>query len=163
MTHNAKIAHVVGAAILTMCATGSAVARDSVAALRTDLTAVQESVAELNSQVQAIQFNQDHNIVRLAAYVANGEFNSYIISLTRLSDGCRVFVGDERVTSAVTPPNTADILMDPGEIMNLAGVDEFFNQPAMIPLHVECVGDEGIEKGNVTGMLFRPAALPTFD
>lgn len=163
MTHNTKIAHVVCAAILTMCSTGSAMARDSVAALRTDLAAVQDSVAVIQDQVQIIQFNQDHNIVEFAAYVANDLFNQYIIELTRISNGCRVFVADERVTSATTSTFTANILMDPDELMDLAGVNEFFNQPAMIPLHVECPGDEGLEKGNVTGMLFRPQALPNRD
>ena len=160
MRHNTKIAHVIVAAILTVCTTGSATARDSVGAIRSDLTVLQGSFAALDSQVQIIQFNQDHNIVEFAAYVANGRFDEYIIELTRISEDCRVFVADQQVSSAITSSFAASILMNPTELLNLAGVDSFFNQPAMIPLHVECLGEDGLEKGHVTGMLFRPAALP---
>ena len=155
MRHNTKIAHVIVAAIFTMCTTGSAMAAE--VGLRTEVTALQGSFAELNSQVQVLQLNQDVNIVEFAAYVGDLLFVQYFVELNQINEGCQVFVADERVLSAITSAVTTTILMDPQELLALAGVPTNFGLPVMIPLNVECSSGE---KGHVTGMVFPNQALP---
>jgi hypothetical protein len=157
MTHNSRIAHLVSAVILTMSVAGSATARDSVTSLSAQVSANTNAIAQIKDQIEIIQFNQDHNIVRFAQYVANDLFNSYIIHLDRISEGCRVYVADRQIAATLS---AADILMDPQAILDAADVAQFINQPSMVPLHVECLSEGDLVKGNVTGMLYRPQAIP---
>ncbi len=161
MRHYTKIAHVVVAAILMMCTTGSAMAEKG--GLRGEVTKLEAAVAAVDDQVQLIQFNQDNNIVKYAAYVANGQFDQYFVQLNRTSEGCRAFVADKQVLSAFPGGNPETFLMDPDDLLALAGVPQFFNQVAMIPIHVECLGDEGLVNGDVTGLLYPDQALPNGD
>ncbi len=94
--------------------------------------------------------------MEFAAYTANLEFDTYFVELDRVSLGCRAFVANNEVLSTDTNQFSETMVMDPIELLVLAGVPDFFSPTAMIPIHVECVGDEGIEKGHVTGMVIPP-------
>ena len=155
MRHNTKIAPVVVAAILTICTTGSATARDSVLALRSDVTALQEAVTINTGAIQIINLNQDRNIVIAAGYTGAAGFDGYYIQLLRSSEGCSVFVGDQQVPA--TTSGSPTILLNPFDIMDAGGVNRFINKQVHIPMQVGCFPDDDngiVEKGHVTGTLF---------
>lgn len=154
MKHYTKIAHVVAAAILTMCTMGSAMAEKG--GLRGEVTALQEAVSINTDAIQIINLNQDRNIVLSAGYTGAAGFAQYYIRLLdeRSGEGCRVFVGEEQVP-AITD-ESATILLDPFDIMDAGRVPRFINKEVYIPMQVGCFPDDDgiVERGHVTGTLF---------
>ncbi|MEM7252317.1 MAG: hypothetical protein AAF493_12940 [Pseudomonadota bacterium] len=147
-------------AIIAICTTGSALAAKG---------GFRQQVSVLNKatiiKTGITQFNKNPNIVLSAGYTGAAGYDDYYISLDqRPSDGCRVYVGRERVP-ATTFANADSILLDPFDIMDAAGVPEWINKEVSIPMQVECLSEDGdavVEKGHVTGTLF-PIQAPLPD